>query len=124
MVKPRAYVVYEGKKPGVYDQWSEASAQVTGVPNSCHKGFDSKREAEAAFESFRKLSFDSPPSQQHQGSTSTPSAGSNDDVLRSRTLARLLQEQSDLAREIASRSFKMEKLCAEIRALLQEMRGN
>jgi ribonuclease HI len=49
MAKYRCYVVYKGKVPGVYDEWSECQAQVEGVSGASHKGFKSRQEAEASY---------------------------------------------------------------------------
>jgi ribonuclease HI len=48
--KPKFYVVWAGYEPGVYDNWSDASAQVTGFPGAKFKSFSSEAEARAAFE--------------------------------------------------------------------------
>ena len=46
------YVVYEGKVPGVYDEWYECQAQVNGFTGASHKGFKSRREGEASYLRF------------------------------------------------------------------------
>ena len=46
--KPKFYVVWEGRRPGVYDSWSSCEAQVKGV-SARYKSFDSRAAAEAAF---------------------------------------------------------------------------
>jgi len=33
MAKSKFYVVWEGKKPGVYATWAECQAQVNGYPD-------------------------------------------------------------------------------------------
>ena len=48
------YVVYEGKVPGVYDEWHECQAQVQGVSGASHKGFKSRQEAQASYLRFRR----------------------------------------------------------------------
>jgi hypothetical protein len=45
----RAYVVFIGRKPGVYDTWEEAEAQVKNFTRARHRGYASRAEAEAAF---------------------------------------------------------------------------
>lgn len=45
------YVVWVGKTPGVYRQWSECKAQVEGFENARYKSFESLPEAEKAYES-------------------------------------------------------------------------
>ncbi|MCS6980863.1 MAG: ribonuclease H family protein [Flavobacteriales bacterium] len=47
--KNRFYTVWRGRKPGVYNTWAEAEAQVTGFPGALFRGFDSEAEALEAF---------------------------------------------------------------------------
>jgi ribonuclease HI len=47
--KPKFYVVWRGRTPGIYSNWTEASEQVTAYPNAQFKSFSSRAEAEAAF---------------------------------------------------------------------------
>jgi ribonuclease HI len=47
--KPKFYVVWEGRKPGLYTSWAEASEQVTGVAGAKYKSFASRAEAETAY---------------------------------------------------------------------------
>ncbi|KZV34899.1 hypothetical protein F511_04873 [Dorcoceras hygrometricum] len=51
-LSPKAYVVFVGREPGVYERWSDASKQVSGFSGSCYKGFETKEDAEEAFRSF------------------------------------------------------------------------
>lgn len=46
--KAKFYVVWAGYEPGVYDNWADASAQVTGFPGAKFKSFSSEAEARAA----------------------------------------------------------------------------
>lgn len=43
------YVVWEGRQPGIYDNWPEAQQQVAGFGRARYKSFRSRVEAEAAF---------------------------------------------------------------------------
>ena len=52
MARWQCYVMYEGKVPGVYDEWYECQAQVKGVSGANHKGFKSRQEAEASYLRF------------------------------------------------------------------------
>ena len=52
MAKKECYVVYEGKVPGVYDEWHECQAQGEGVSGASHKGFKSRQEGEASYLRF------------------------------------------------------------------------
>ena len=42
---PKYYAVKTGKKPGIYNTWEEAEAQVKGVSNAKYKSFKSEQEA-------------------------------------------------------------------------------
>jgi ribonuclease HI len=42
------YVVWKGRKPGVYDSWSECYEQVNGYSGPVYKGFHSRGEAKEA----------------------------------------------------------------------------
>ena len=46
--KQKYYVVWQGKKPGIYTDWDECKEQVKGVQGAQYKGFDTMAEAEAA----------------------------------------------------------------------------
>jgi ribonuclease HI len=50
MAKNKAYVVFEGRKPGVYAHWPDAQEQIAGFPGAVFKGFTTKEEAVLAFE--------------------------------------------------------------------------
>lgn len=43
------YVVWQGKKPGIYTNWPECQEQINGVKTALYKSFESKAEAEMAF---------------------------------------------------------------------------
>lgn len=56
MVK-KYYVVWQGKKPGIYTSWEDCQRQVHGFPNAKYKAYTSVEEAEEAYKSgdkFRK----------------------------------------------------------------------
>jgi ribonuclease HI len=54
--KPKFYVVWKGRKPGIYTSWAEAEAQVKGFAGAEFKSFDSLGAAQAAFEgSYRQF---------------------------------------------------------------------
>jgi ribonuclease HI len=48
MAKNKFYVVWKGRKPGVYTDWSACEAQVKGFPGAEYKSFASREMAEAA----------------------------------------------------------------------------
>ncbi|AQG82371.1 viroplasmin family protein [Spirosoma montaniterrae] len=47
--KPKFYVVWQGRKPGVYDSWDDAKAQTDGFAKPLFKSFDTKAAALKAF---------------------------------------------------------------------------
>jgi len=47
--RPKFYVVWKGRKTGVFSSWGEVSAQVKGFAGAQYKAFDSQLEAEQAF---------------------------------------------------------------------------
>ncbi|MCL5999143.1 MAG: ribonuclease H family protein [Chloroflexi bacterium] len=47
--KQKYYVVWTGRKPGIYTNWEECSAQVTGYPGQAYKSFESRDAAEKAY---------------------------------------------------------------------------
>lgn len=49
MAKVKYYVVWVGKKTGVFTNWAECQAQVSGVKDSKFKSFETKQLAESAF---------------------------------------------------------------------------
>ena len=48
------YVVWEGHKPGVYEDWSKCQQQIKGYPNAKFKSFKTRAEAEDAFRNPEK----------------------------------------------------------------------
>lgn len=49
MAKNKFYVVWQGKKPGIYHSWNESKKQVEGVAGAVYKGFPTLELAESAF---------------------------------------------------------------------------
>ena len=45
VVEMKWYVVYNGRVPGVYDDWSLCNQQVVGFSKSSYKSFKTKHEA-------------------------------------------------------------------------------
>lgn len=46
MAPKKYYAIASGRKPGIYDNWPAAQAQVTGYPGAKFKGFPTREEAE------------------------------------------------------------------------------
>lgn len=51
MAKQKFYVVWEGRKPGVYASWDECKRQVDGFEKAKYKSFESQVQADQAFKS-------------------------------------------------------------------------
>lgn len=51
MAKPKFYVVWKGRKTGVFDSWEDCKQQTDGFPSPIFKSFLSREAAETAFES-------------------------------------------------------------------------
>lgn len=51
MPKQKFYVVWKGRKTGIFTSWAECEVQVKGFNGAEYKAFESLREAEAAFRS-------------------------------------------------------------------------
>lgn len=49
MSKPKFYVVWKGRKPGVYDSWEACSAQISGFPDAKYKSFKTREMADVAY---------------------------------------------------------------------------
>ncbi|MBI1877414.1 MAG: ribonuclease H family protein [Chloroflexi bacterium] len=49
MAKTKVYVVWVGRRPGIYRSWAECAAQVDGFPGARYKSFETDREAQEAF---------------------------------------------------------------------------
>jgi len=49
MPKTRYYVVWKGRKTGIFSSWAECAAQVSGFEGAEYKAFDTRSAAEAAF---------------------------------------------------------------------------
>jgi ribonuclease HI len=47
--KYSCYVVWAGRKPGIYTTWDETNAQVKGFAGAQYKGFVTRQEAETAY---------------------------------------------------------------------------
>ncbi len=49
MTKPKYYVVWKGRKTGIFDTWAECEAQVKGYPGARYQSFDTRAQASQAF---------------------------------------------------------------------------
>lgn len=48
----KCYVVFEGREPGVFDDWEDAREQVENFPGAKYKSYPSSREAAEAFRRY------------------------------------------------------------------------
>ncbi|HEU4745953.1 MAG TPA: ribonuclease H family protein [Anaerolineales bacterium] len=51
MSKQKYYVVWKGRKPGIFTSWAETEKQVKGFAAAQYKSFETLKEAEAAYRS-------------------------------------------------------------------------
>lgn len=70
----KAYVVFKGRKPGIYKTWAECKAQVDGFSGPVFRGYESMEEAVAAYEKQ-----DAGYANRYSGSNKTYSAKSGND---------------------------------------------
>jgi ribonuclease HI len=49
VIKQKYYVVWKGRKTGIFTSWAECEKQVKGFVGAQYKAFDSNKEADAAF---------------------------------------------------------------------------
>ena len=49
MKKPKFYVVWKGKNPGIYDSWDKCKAEIQGFENAVYKSFTDRSLAEKAY---------------------------------------------------------------------------
>jgi ribonuclease HI len=61
--KQKYYVVWNGRKPGIFTSWAECEKQVKGFAAAQYKSFGSLQEAEAAYQSEYKAFKGKPSSQ-------------------------------------------------------------
>ncbi|CAA2967469.1 Hypothetical predicted protein [Olea europaea subsp. europaea] len=47
------WVVFVGRRPGIYNTWREAKTQVEGFSNNFHKSYDKREDAENDLRAFR-----------------------------------------------------------------------
>jgi ribonuclease HI len=47
--KSKYYVVWVGQNPGIYHNWKDCQAQISGYPNAKYKSFSTEAEAKKAF---------------------------------------------------------------------------
>ncbi|MEM9367856.1 MAG: ribonuclease H family protein [Planctomycetota bacterium] len=70
--KPKFYVVWEGRTPGVYQTWAACQAEISGFSGAKYKSFGSLKEAEAAFGQAADLHWGKPSPGGSRKSKSTP----------------------------------------------------
>lgn len=50
----KSYVVFKGRKPGVYDTWAECNDQISGFPGNLYQRFDDEDKAKLALAKYQK----------------------------------------------------------------------
>ena len=57
MKSQKYYVVWQGRKTGIFTSWQECERQIKGFNNSKYKSFKTRQEAEEAFGIIKHSSF-------------------------------------------------------------------
>ena len=52
------YVVFRGRKPGVYSDWQSCNEQVCGFSNNCYQGYATREEALASYRAYLGKGYD------------------------------------------------------------------
>ncbi|SEJ15258.1 RNase H [Lachnospiraceae bacterium A10] len=94
----KAYVVFKGRKPGIYKTWAECKAQVDGFSGPVFRGYESMEEAEAAY-----AKQDAGYANRYQNSNATYDAASAVSKAKTATTA-----GSKAAGQVVHRDFKPE----------------
>ncbi|KZV46922.1 hypothetical protein F511_06164 [Dorcoceras hygrometricum] len=117
--QPKAYVVFVGREPDVYEKWCEASKQVCGFRGCCYKGYETIKDAEEAFHSFLQATDASRVDVKVEcEQPSTPSTSRPNQPKNSQKLVKVLR---DLAVEIHNHAARMEKFVEEIGQIVEDM---
>jgi ribonuclease HI len=77
MAAKKYYAIATGRKPGIYDNWPDAQAQVTGYPGAKFKGFATRAEAEVWMQepTYSQSSVKSPGRTRGAAADSSPKTG-------------------------------------------------
>ena len=84
MSKQKYYVVWNGVCPGIYTSWTDCKPQINGYTGAVYKSFDTKEEAEKAYQSPPELYF--------QKNTSSPTPPNSPAVERNDSILMLPPE--------------------------------
>ncbi|MFB5762375.1 ribonuclease H [Paenibacillus medicaginis] len=95
MAKQKYYVVWVGKKTGIYGSWGECQSQVNGVAGAKYKAFESRAEAEKAYARGWKGYWGSQSSQSSQSAKSGSPKTAGASAARSPRAAASTQEEID-----------------------------
>ena len=78
MSKEKFYVVWSGVNPGIYTSWTDCQLQIKGYEGAKYKSFETREEAEKAFESspyeYIKRSSPAAPGQKRDANAPLPSS--------------------------------------------------
>lgn len=47
------YVVFEGRVPGIYEEWEDCKYQVHKFSGNCYKGYATRQEADAKWRNYQ-----------------------------------------------------------------------
>lgn len=104
----KTYVIFIGRKPGIYETWEEAQKQVNKFSGASHRSFLCKEEAIKAFDSFmdkQAMSFFTPHAEEMSSATSSANATESTKSVQAEKLAKLEDAVSNL-KELAEQIKK------------------
>lgn len=84
MAKQKCYVVWAGRKPGIYTSWAECQAQISGFADAKYKSYESRSAAEQAYKEGWKA---------HWGKGSSASASKSSSGTRYKSSSKPPMEQ-------------------------------
>lgn len=118
----KTYVVFIGRKAGVYEKWSDANAEVHRYPGACYKGYDTRKEADEAFDGYLKKTADDPSCSEPNCSSSKSNVNGTNQSEPGNKLGPLLKAVADLAMQNRNLAKTMEKNSEAIGILLEKLR--
>lgn len=118
----KTYVVFIGRKHVIYEKWSEANVEVNSYPGACFKGYDTRKEADEAFDSFLKKASDDPTCSQPNCSTSNSSVNGTNQSKPHNKLGHLIKAVADLVLQNRNLANTVEKNSEDIGILLEKMK--
>lgn len=111
--KQKYYVVWVGRRPGIYTTWEDCRAQVHGMKGARYKSFATREEAEEAFSVMPERPV---VTSRRSGRTGSPSVATSRRIKRANTptVAPVRREDTTLLlpREVKARAIAVDAACS------------